>query len=127
MIQIYTKLFCAIISKSMKLFSLVSVFFCLLLICAFLQITEIQAQPLSPPLPCSLENLDTDDDGLTDICDIEGLELIRDNPDGRYELRRSLDFNDPSSYRDPDSEFIFEWSPIYILRGEFNGGGLHYI
>ena len=123
MIQIYTKIFCDIISKNMKIFSRVLVFFCLLLICVFLQISEIQAQPLSPPLPCSLEDLDTDDDGLTDICDIEGLELIRDNPDGLYELRRSLDFNDPSSYRDPDSEFIFEWPPIYILRGEFNGGG----
>ena len=123
MIQIYTKIFYNIASKSMKTFFRISGYFCLLLVCVFLQITEAQAQPLSPPLPCSLDDSDTDNDGLTDICDIEGLELIRDNPDGRYELRRSLDFNDPSSYRDPGAEFIFEWSPIYILRGEFNGDG----
>ncbi len=112
-----------VINKNMKISSQVSAFFGLLLVCMFFQITETQSQLLPPSLPCSSQDPDTNNNGLIDICDIDGLELMRNNPDGRYELRRSLDFNDPNSYRDPGSEFIFSWPPIEIFGGEFNGGG----
>ncbi len=107
----------------MNIPSRVSAFFGLLLVCIFLQITEAQSQLFPPLSPCSSRDPDTNNNGLTDICDIDGLELIRDDPDGRYELRRSLDFNDPNSYRDPNSEFTDSWTPIEIFEGEFNGAG----
>ena len=64
---------------------------------------------------CSTANIDQDDDGLIEICDLEGLNAIRYVRDGSgyranragchrdgckgYELMRDLDFNDDASYR----------------------------
>ena len=82
------------------------------------QFATAQTSPLSP---CSLTNIDEDNDGLIDICDLEGLDAIRYQLDGTgyresretskttagcpsrgcngYELMRDLDFLDASSYR----------------------------
>ncbi len=82
------------------------------------QFATAQTSPLSP---CSFTDIDKDNDGLIDICDLEGLDAIRYQLDGTgyresretskttvgcpdkgcngYELMRDLDFLDASSYR----------------------------
>ena len=85
------------------------------------QFATAQTSPSSPLSPCSLTDIDQDDDGLIDICDLEGLDAIRYQLDGTgyrasasadiitagcpndrcrgYELMRDLDFLDANSYR----------------------------
>ena len=106
----------------MKTFNKALILFYLLLIFLLPQIAKAELSfDLDPRLPCDADDSDTDDDDFIDICDIEGLYLIRDGPNGKYELRRSLDFHSPLSYRDND--FIYNWPPIYPFNGEFNGNG----
>ena len=108
----------------MKTFNKALILFYLLLIFLLPQIAKAQLSLDLPPLsPCSASDTDTDDDGFIDICDIEGLYSIRDGPNGKYELRRSLDFDNPNSYRDSDNDFIYNWLPIDPFNGEFNGNG----
>ena len=90
-----------------------------------LVLTLAIAMGLQPALaqtaPCTLTDIDQDDDGLIEICDLEGLNAIRYQIDGTgyrasgsatkitagcpatgckgYELTRDLDFNDAKSYR----------------------------
>ena len=106
----------------MKTFNKALILFYLLLIFLLPQIAKAQLSfDLDPLSPCSADDSDTDDDGFIDICDIEGLYLIRNGLDGKYELRRSLDFHNRLSYRDND--FIYNWPPIDLFEGEFNGNG----
>ena len=94
---------------------------------------------IEPPLaPCILSDIDRDNDGLIEICDLEGLDAMRYQLDGSgyrastlttkttagcaingcrgYELVNDLDFNDNASYRDPASKEIWTtgrgWQPI---------------
>ena len=106
----------------MKTSSKALILFYLLLIFLLPQIAKAELSfDLDPRLPCDADDPDTDDDDFIDICDIEGLYLIRNGLDGKYELRRSLDFHSPLSYRDND--FIYNWPPIDLFKGEFNGNG----
>ena len=107
----------------------------------------------SPLFPCSLTDIDEDDDGLIDICDLEGLDAIRYQPDGTgykasesaekitagcpnnrcggYELMRDLDFLDPNSYRSgiPRQTWVSGsgWQPMgsfsLIFRSTLKGNG----
>ena len=100
----------------------------------------VHTQSLSAPLaPCSLADIDSDDDGLIEVCDIEALDAIRYQLDGSgyrpaataakitagcslaegckgYELVTDLDFNDVASYRDVANKDIWShgdgWLPI---------------
>ena len=94
-------------------------------------------------------DVDKDNNGLIEICDLEGLDEIRYQLDGRgyrtgadadviddgcattctgFELTKNLDFNDPTSYR-PDSTnqtaWTSEagWNPIGTLTATFDGNG----
>ena len=91
----------------------------ILLIGLLWQSATAQTAPLEP---CSLSDIDKDDDGLIEICDLEGLNAMRYQLDGTgykasngtakittgcpssgcygYELAKDLDFQDNSSYRD---------------------------
>ena len=99
----------------------------------------LPAQPIlsgAATAPCSEEDIDKDDDGLIEICDIEGLYAMRYQLDGTgymasissskvtagcdeddtmqcrgYELVRDLDFNDPSDYKDSNNQ------PIWTVAG----------
>ena len=105
----------------------------------------VHAQTASPPsAPCRLEDIDRDDDGLIEICDLEALDAIRYQLDGSgyrasasaakitagcsvgegckgYELIGDLDFADDASYRRPQNKDIWfgadGWQPI---GGVFN-------
>ena len=88
---------------------------------------------------CSTANIDQDDDGLIEICDLEGLNAIRYQLDGSgyntshstrtkitagcpedgckgYELIKDLDFNDDASYSSTPNKVIWTkgkgWEPI---------------
>ncbi len=94
---------------------------------------------LAQTAPCTLTDIDRDDDGLIEICDLEGLNAIRYQMDGTgykasggatkitagcpadgcrgYELTRDLDFNDDASYRNASANkrrwtTRAEWQPI---------------
>ena len=103
--------------------------------------------------PCTLTDIDRDDDGLIEICDLEGLNAIRYRLDGTgykasvsatkitagcpatgckgYELTRDLDFNDADSYSSTSNRVIWTmgdgWQPIgsyyNALKATFNGNG----
>ena len=86
-------------------------------------------------------DIDKDNDGLIEICDVEGLDAIRNNLTGSgsteqgcrsggcigYELTRSLDFTDNSSYRPATNEATYTvttstdvgWQPIGSLFSNF--------
>ena len=88
---------------------------------------------------CSTANIDQDDDGLIEICDLEGLNAMRYQLDGSgyntshstrtkitagcpedgckgYELKKDLDFNDDASYSSTRNKVIWTkgegWEPI---------------
>ncbi len=114
------------------------------------QLATAQTSPLSP---CSLTDIDKDNDRLIDICDLEGLDAIRYQPDGTgyrasasaekitagcpdigcrgYELMRNLDFLDTNSYRSGrirlDWVLGLGWLPIGTseapLRNRLLGNG----
>ena len=82
-----------------------------------------------PKAPCSLADIDQDDDRLIEICDIEGLYAMRYRLDGSaykassaaaeldrgcpddgcigYELMNELDFSNPDHYRDSSNQTIW--------------------
>ena len=92
----------------------------------------------TPLAPCTLTDIDRDDDGLIEICDLEGLSAIRHQLDGSgykasesatkitagcaeggckgYELDKNLDFNDDASYSSTPNKVIWTtgsgWQPI---------------
>ena len=94
----------------------------------------------SPSAPCNATDEDRDDDGLIEICDLEGLYAIRSQllselpaPCGRnnnescrgYELENDLDFNDDGSYRDKEANKALwsqgkGWYPIGTYANPFN-------
>ncbi len=89
-------------------------------------------------------DIDKDDDGLIEICDLEGLFEIRNNLTGRgtmeqgcptegcegFELTRDLDFTDDDSYRTTATKVIYTtnfddeadlgWEPIGDFDDPFN-------
>ena len=95
----------------------------------------LPAQPLLSGVataPCSEDDIDKDDDGLIEICDLEGLYAMRYQLDGSgyttstnankittgcaadgtmqcsgYELVRNLDFNNATHYRNSDNQAIW--------------------
>ena len=84
------------------------------------------------------EASDRNNNGFTEIYDLDELDAIRNAPDGKYELVRDLDFNDPGSYAlkeinrnwvvtDFDNTTNTGWIPIgnatTPFTGEFNGNG----
>ena len=111
------------------------------------QFATAQTSPLSP---CSLTDIDKDNDGLIDICDLEGLNVIRYQLDGTgykanesaekitagcpgnrcrgYELMRGLDFLDANSYRSgvirTDWVVGSGWLPIGSVVAPFGSGNI---
>ena len=108
-----------------------------------LQISEAEIARLTS---CGTTDIDQDDDGLIEICNLEGLNAIRYQLDGTgyradqsalmitmgcrldggctgYELTRDLDFNDDNSYSSTANKITWAtgkgWEPI----GEMGGGG----
>ena len=101
----------------------------------------LPAQPnlTSDPLaPCDVTNRDLDNDGLIDICDIEGLYAMRypeslsmpvcgENSTGTcigYELAHDLDFDTDASYRTTANRVIFSegrgWRPVGTFASPFD-------
>ena len=104
---------------------------------------------MSAQTTCSSTDIDQDDDGLIEICDLEGLDAIRHQPDGTgykasadativttgcrsggcdgYELTRSLDFNNDANYRTIANKTTWTtgngWLPIGTFSAKFNGNG----
>ena len=97
--------------------------------------------------PCTLADIDVDDDGLIEICDLEALDAIRYQLDGSgyradetamkitagcsvgegckgYELLRNLDFDDETSYRQIEHKNIWfgsgSWQPIGDIANPFS-------
>ena len=92
----------------------------------------------TPQAPCTLADIDQDDDGLIEICNLEGLNAIRHQLDGSgykasrsatkitagcaeggckgYELSKDLDFNNEASYSSTPNKVIWTtgsgWEPI---------------
>ena len=72
------------------------------------------------------------DDGFSDIYYLEDLNAIRNQPNGKYELVRDLDFNSDASYRDPinkakwtvadyENDADAGWLPIGTIANRFTG------
>ena len=102
----------------------------------------LSAQPdltVAPSAPCDMEDIDKDNDGLIEICDIEGLYAMRYQLDSScledscvgYELMRDLDFSDSSHYRSDANQAIWTvddyadnedkgWRPIGDFANPFN-------
>ena len=107
-------------------------------------IVEIEAPPLSS---CGFVDIDRDNDGLIEICNLEGLNAIRYQLDGTgyrastsatkittgcaeggckgYELDKDLDFNDDDSYSSTANKIIWTtgegWQPIGVYGNSFRG------
>ena len=107
----------------------------------------------TPQAPCTLADIDRDDDGLIEICDLEGLNAIRYQADGSgyqasavatkitagcarggckgYELNKDLDFDSDASYSNVANKARWTtglgWQPIghnwNSFRGTFEGNG----
>ena len=112
-------------------------------------LTLVVPQGVSAQTTCSSTDIDQDDDGLIEICDLEGLDAIRHQPDGTgykasadatrvttgcrsggcdgYELTRSLDFNNDANYRTIANKTTWTtgngWLPIGTFSAKFNGNG----
>ena len=111
------------------------------LLVALLLSALIALQSVSAQTTCSPTDIDQDNDGLIEICDLEGLNDIRDNPSGSgtveqgcsstctgFELTRDLDFNNDASYRDATTNKTTwtkgeGWEPIINFSATFNGNG----
>ena len=96
---------------------------------------------------CTPKDIDVNDNGLIEICDLEGLNAIRYQLDGSgykenataakittgcaadgckgYELTRDLDFNDAASYRSISNKVVWTqgagWLPIGSSSDAFSG------
>ena len=84
------------------------------LLFVFLLFTLAGTQGVSAQTTCSSTDIDQDNDGLIEICDLEGLNEIRNNLSGSgtmekgcpaegcngFELTRNLDFKNDASYSD---------------------------
>ena len=94
---------------------------------------------------CSTTDIDQDDDGLIEICDLEGLNAIRYQMDGSgyraslsatkitagcaeggckgYELNKDLDFDNDASYRDVANKATWTtgsgWQPLRHTDGDY--------
>ena len=94
---------------------------------------------------CSTTDIDQDDDGLIEICDLEGLDAMRYQMDGSgyraslsatkitagcaeggckgYELNKDLDFDNDASYRDVANKAIWTtgsgWQPLRHTDGDY--------
>ena len=107
----------------------------------------------TPQAPCTLADIDRDNDGLIEICDLEGLNAIRYQLDGSgykasrsatkitagcagggckgYELNKDLDFDSDASYSNVANKARWTtglgWQPIgrtwNSFRGTFEGNG----
>ena len=96
---------------------------------------------------CGTTDIDQDDDGLIEICDLDGLNAIRHQLDGTgykadqsalvitrgcrpsggcrgYELTKDLDFNDANSYSSMANQVVWTtgagWEPIGLYAGSDN-------
>ena len=108
----------------------------------------IGSQPaLAQTAPCTLSDIDRDDDGLIEICDLEGLDAVRFQLDGTgykasgsatkitagcpntgckgYELTQDLDFNDDNSYSSTANKITWTtgtgWDPIGYYESHNDG------
>ena len=108
---------------------------------------ELRVEVEAPPLvSCGTTDVDQDDDGLIEICDLEGLNAMRYQWDGSgyradetaikstvgcgeggcrgYELIRDLDFNNSTHYRDLANQTAWTtgagWDPMR-LEATFEG------
>ena len=110
------------------------------LLVALLLFALIALQSVSAQTTCSSDDIDQDDNDLIDICDLEDLNAIRDNPDGAgtmeqgcsstctgFELMGDLDFNSTSSYSSGNINTAWTqgqgWRPIESFNATFNGNG----
>ena len=100
----------------------------------------------APFTPCGYADIDRDDDGLIEICNLEGLNAMRNQLFGTsykentsapgittgcaeggckgYELDKDLDFNDDGSYKDIANKAIWTtgsgWQPIGVRGNGFS-------
>ena len=100
----------------------------------------------TPQAPCTLADIDRDNDGLIEICDLEGLNAMRRQADGSgykvsasankitagcarggckgYELDKNLDFDDDASYSNVANKVRWTtgsgWQPIGTSSNRFN-------
>ena len=110
------------------------------LLVALLLSALIALQSVSAQTTCSSTDIDQDDNGLIEICDLESLNDIRDNPTGSgtveqgcsttctgFELMRDLDFKSTSSYGSGNINTAWTtgdgWEPIANFNATFNGDG----
>ena len=115
------------------------------LLVALLLFALAGTQGVSAQTTCSPTDIDRNDNGLIDICDLEDLNAIRENLSGSgtmqqgcsstctgFELMRSLDFKSPSSYGSGNINTAWTtgagWEPIgtstaVSFSATFNGNG----
>ena len=131
-----------VLSPSPNLAGILAQALCVLFLLMLVGIQGVPAQTT-----CSSTDIDQDDDGLIEICDLEGLNAIRHQPDGTgykatagatrvttgcpsdgcdgYELTRSLDFNNNANYRTIANKTTWTtgngWLPIGTFSAKFNG------
>ena len=127
--------------KLYKTSAIVAQVLCVVFLLVLAGTQGVSAQTPPPTAPCSLDDIDQDDDNLIDICDLEGLDAIRHVLDGSgyrttagatvittgcpstctgFELMRSLDFTADASYRTPANKARYTvttstdigWQPI---------------
>ena len=105
-------------------------------LCIFLLLMLVGIQGVSAQTTCSSTDIDQDDDGLIEICDLEGLNAMRNNRSGSgtmeqgcptdgctgYELTRSLDFNNDASYRTIANKTTWTTGDGFEPIGVFGGG-----
>ena len=114
------------------------------------QVRELPEEPaqvdIASPIVCSTADIDQDNDGLIEICDLEGLNAVRHQLDGSgyrvngsatkitagcarggckgYELSKDLDFDDDASYSNVANKVTWTtgsgWQPIGTSSNPFN-------
>ena len=92
-------------------------------------------QGVSAQMTCPSNDIDQDDNGLIEICDLEGLNAMRDNRSGSgtmeqgcpstctgFELTKDLDFNNDASYRTIANKTTWTTGDGFEPIGVFGGG-----